>query len=337
VVFLTIAIPLKASGAWITVSWLVEGLALLWVAARLAPAQADGASETELAAAQASRALRPLAVGSLLLGFGGVCVHTILLADEPGLALWKKGTGSALAGIAVFAVAAWLALRSGPGSKGEEAETNWERIASSAFVLIDLTAALLTIRELLASWESTASHAPFRNVDFLSALIALAVFAGVIAVSLRLAKERPGESFWMNCAGGSTIAFNLTAVLTGVREIAAIWAGAAMTADEGLQQALAISAFLMLYGAALLAAGFLKRSGFLRWQALVLLVFSIFKTFFYDMRNLSQGYRVVSLLGLGSLLMAISFAYQKDWLHLREPAVTGESGAGRGADSEGVQ
>jgi uncharacterized membrane protein len=174
-------------------------------------------------------------------------------------------------------------------------------------------------------------------VDFLSALIALAVFAGVIAVSLRLAKERPGESFWVNCAGGSTIAFNLTAVLTGVREITAIWAGSSMTADEGLQQALAISAFLMLYGATLLAAGFWRRSGFLRWQALVLLVFSIFKTFLYDMRNLSQGYRVVSLLGLGSLLMAISFAYQKDWLHLREPAATGESGAGRGADSEGVQ
>ena len=35
VVFLTIAVPLKASGHWITVGWLVEGLALLWVAARL--------------------------------------------------------------------------------------------------------------------------------------------------------------------------------------------------------------------------------------------------------------------------------------------------------------
>ena len=39
------------------------------------------------------------------------------------------------------------------------------------------------------------------------------------------------------------------------------------------------------------------------------------------MRNLSQGYRVVSLLGLGALLMAVSFAYQKDWL---EPACDGE-------------
>jgi uncharacterized membrane protein len=49
-----------------------------------------------------------------------------------------------------------------------------------------------------------------------------------------------------------------------------------------------------------------------------LLVFTIFKAFLYDIRNLSQGYRVVSFLGLGALLLAISFAYQKDWLSLRE-------------------
>jgi uncharacterized membrane protein len=97
----------------------------------------------------------------------------------------------------------------------------------------------------------------------------------------------------------------------------------------GLQQALAISTFLMLYGAALLAIGFWRRSGFLRWQALLLLVFTIFKTFLYDMRSLSQGYRVVSFLGLGGVLLAISFAYQKDWLNLRksepEPTVNSEA------------
>ena len=64
---------------------------------------------------------------------------------------------------------------------------------------------------------------------------------------------------------------------------------------------------------------FWRRTAFIRWQALILLVFTIGKTFLYDMRNLSQGYRVVSFLGLGALLMTVSFAYQKDWLALREP------------------
>jgi uncharacterized membrane protein len=80
----------------------------------------------------------------------------------------------------------------------------------------------------------------------------------------------------------------------------------------------------------LLAVGFWKRSAFIRWQALLLLVYTIAKTFLYDMRNLSQGYRVVSFLGLGALLMAVSFAYQKDWLALRE--VESHSAANEGAE-----
>src|SRR5580658_2859746 len=35
VVFLTIAIPLKAHGRWLTIGWLVEGAAMLWIASRL--------------------------------------------------------------------------------------------------------------------------------------------------------------------------------------------------------------------------------------------------------------------------------------------------------------
>ena len=187
------------------------------------------------------------------------------------------------------------------------------------------------MRELLSSWSTNGRHAPFQSADFATALVGLAVFAGVVGVSLTLARAYTGVEFWTNCAALSTIAFNLVAVLTGVREISAIWdtsaASVAANVDAALQQALAISGFLMLYGATLLAVGFWRRSAFLRWQALLLLVFTIFKAFLYDMRNLSQGYRVVSFLGLGALLMAISFAYQKDWLNLRE-AQSGESSAG---------
>jgi uncharacterized membrane protein len=329
VVFLTIAIPLKASGHWITVSWLVEGLALLWVATRL-----GGETESE---AYASGTLRWLSMGSLLLGFGGVFFHIADLFHLSDLPLMNKGTGTALTGVAIFAAAAWLALRTSAASAvDKERGQIWAGIARAAFVLVALTAAMLTLRELLAnSWNWAVVHPPFQSADFFTALIGLAVFGGVIATSKRIAEERTGDDFWVGCAAVSTIAFNLIAVLTGVREISAIWAGAATgNEDAGLQQALAISAFLMLYGAGLLAVGFWKRSEFLRWHALVLLVFTICKTFLYDMRNLSQGYRVVSFLGLGAVLMTISFAYQKDWLNLRaaegkhEP--DGEHGSGPG-------
>jgi uncharacterized membrane protein len=200
----------------------------------------------------------------------------------------------------------------------------------------------MAVREVGTLWvfgDGGAQHVPLESADFWTAVMGLAIFAGVVAVSLRIARGHAEENFWMVCAAGSTIAFNAIAVLTGVREISAVWEGSAAgenAADAALKEALAISAYLMVYGAALLAVGFWRRSGFLRWQALGLLVFTIGKAFLYDMRDLSQGYRVVSLMALGALLMAISFAYQKDWLGLRAAALdeaVGDGVAGAGHEA----
>ena len=73
----------------------------------------------------------------------------------------------------------------------------------------------------------------------------------------------------------------------------------------------------MLYASALMTAGFLARSAFVRWQAVVLLTFSIAKVFLVDTSQLNQGFRVLSFLTLGVMLLVISFAYQRDWLALR--------------------
>jgi uncharacterized membrane protein len=238
IVFLTIAIPLKASGRWITVGWFAEAAALLWAAARLETAMADEAS------ASAHRILRSLAAAALALGFCGVLVQPIWFARPVQAAFFNGRFASALFGIAVLASAAWISL-----------------------------------------------HARHAN---------------------------EGEPTWRHIAAASIIALNLVAIVAGVRELNTIWGQTSLHSDAELQKALAISAFLMVYGAILLAVGFWKRTAFVRWQALILIVFTIAKTFLYDMRNLSQGYRVVSFLGLGALLMAVSFAYQKDWLSLRD-------------------
>jgi uncharacterized membrane protein len=326
VVFLTIAIPLKASGHWITVGWLMEGLALLWVASRLAANLAEAEEES-----YASGTLRWLGSAALALGFCGILTHEFGGLFVPADTYLNGNTGAALTAVAIFAAAAVLSLR----TNGLDSDHGWLSTASVAFAAIGVTAILLALRELLPG--TSGIHMPFQTADFAAALTGLAIFAGVIAVMQRLGRTHSDQEFWMNCAALSTIAFNLIAVLTGVREIVAIWTlfsdAAAGNVDAPLKEALAISAYLMLYGAALLAVGFWKRSAFLRWQALVLLIFSILKAFLYDMRSLSQGYRVASLLGLGALLMAISFAYQKDWLNLRQA----EKQADQQADAEGVQ
>ena len=195
IVFLTIAIPLKASGHWITVSWLVEGLALLWVATRLGDDEAED---------YAVRTLRWLAMGSLLLGLCGVAFH--IVGESFGVVppFLNKGTGTAMTGIAVFACAAWLTLRAAQKS----ASAAWPRIARETFGLIPAIAVMLSFREIF-SWDEWQPHSAFQNADFSTALLALAVLASMVAISLRIGRERPGEAFWASSAAGATIGFNL--------------------------------------------------------------------------------------------------------------------------------
>ena len=76
------------------------------------------------------------------------------------------------------------------------------------------------------------------------------------------------------------------------------------------------SALWMAYGAMLMIIGFVRRSAFVRWQALVLIAATIAKVFIYDVSELDRQYRIISFIVLGALLLAISFVYQRDWLKL---------------------
>jgi uncharacterized membrane protein len=330
IVFLTIAIPLKASGHWITVSWLIEGLALLWTSTRLSsqPSAQTGlppAPPPNREDAYAADTMRLLALATLILGFFNIVFQQLIRSFERDPGFFTISTMTALIGVAVYAGVTWIALRQ-PTQTPTHGRGMSFALRLSLFAIAGI-AFLLTWRDLLTAGLLDTyryrQHPAFASPDFFTALLGLSLFAGLIAASLRLARARPHSdaTLWPTTAAASTVAFNLLAVLIGLREISAIWANSPATdPDAVLQHSLAVSAFLMLYGAALLAIGFWRRSAFLRWQALILLTFTILKTFLYDMRSLSQGYRVVSFMGLGAVLMAISFAYQKDWLGLREPA-----------------
>lgn len=254
IVFLTIAIPLKASGHWITVSWLAEGTILLWVSARLAAA----GPVLDDSPAEAYRVLRILAVSALLLGLGGLLARTYWLDYSQPTAFLNHRFATALVGVTAFAAAAWIALHVRSGKQ----------------------------------------DGPF--------------------ITLKGRIKLNDSKTWLQIGGGSIIALNVVAVLAFVREIAAFWRYSVGNPEAELKQALATSAFLMAYGGGLLTIGFWKRTAFIRWQALLLIVFTIAKTFLYDMRSLSQGYRVASFMALGALLLAVSYAYQKDWLSLKD-------------------
>ena len=161
----------------------------------------------------------------------------------------------------------------------------------------------------------------FWNARLLLEMIGAATLATTAWLAWRAWRVRKiADEQWPGTAAVCFVTFNLLTVLAGVHEIFTYF-GVRATGDASLAEAFSISAWLMVYAAALLAAGFWRRMAFVRWQGLGLLVFTIGKVFLYDMHTLSSGYRILSVFGLGALLMTVSFAYQKDWLRLREDSI----------------
>jgi uncharacterized membrane protein len=106
--------------------------------------------------------------------------------------------------------------------------------------------------------------------------------------------------------------------------VRAVGHGYAQYAQVQLARDFSYSAIWLVYGAVLMAIGFRNRSSFVRWQSLILIAFTICKVFLYDVSQLGGSYRILSFIGLGAMLLGISFIYQRDWLGLsaRQPQRT---------------
>ena len=244
VVFLIIAIPLKTHGRWLTIGWLVEGAALLYLT-RFVP----------------QRLLRGLALIALGLG---LCALLLINPPASTTILFNARFGTYLAAIAVFAFTAFFALRSADVDDAQF-PFSWKVTAGTSVIIVNLLILIAVSLEIHSYWALRYSG------DFGSIY-------------------RRGLSYGYNYRTYETYT---------------------------MYEQFSYSAFFMLFGAILLILGFLRQSAFLRWQALILLAFAIAKVFLFDVSQLSQGYRILSFLGLGALLLCVSFAYQRDWLHLR--------------------
>lgn len=72
----------------------------------------------------------------------------------------------------------------------------------------------------------------------------------------------------------------------------------------------AMSAVWLLYSISLMAVGIYKRTKALRYTAIALFGLTIFKIFVADLSVLEQPYRIFSFIGLGVILLAVSYMYQ---------------------------
>jgi uncharacterized membrane protein len=163
------------------------------------------------------------------------------------------------------------------------------------------------------------------NARFATYLVAIAIMAGILGAGERFASEAEKPALRI-----AAIAFNLLALIAltleahdfFAREMAEFYrsnrgfGGYSPFQQIEFARNFTYSAIWLIYGAALMAFGFWRRTSFVRWQALALISFTIAKVFLFDSSSLGKGYRIVSFMALGVVLMAISYVYSRDWLKL---------------------
>lgn len=81
---------------------------------------------------------------------------------------------------------------------------------------------------------------------------------------------------------------------------------------------LILSLWWIAYGAVLIIGGAIGKNPLLRKLAIVVFGLSILKVFLYDVQSLDVGYRVVSFVVLGIILLSVSYAYHKNKAKITE-------------------
>jgi uncharacterized membrane protein len=244
VALITIAIPIRLDGHWITVGWLVEAGVLLWVADRI------GARFLHYLAAAA------LALGVVrLLAFDNFQVSTLLLNSR---------MATYLLAMVVLALLAWFSLKRFSLKRKEEFEFEFDRQLAAVAVLAVSALALVGLSREIGDYYARQMYSSLPRFTPWQARVA----AAANQQRLRIAEDFTYSALWM------------------------------------------------AYGALLMVIGFWRKSAFFRWQALFLIAATIVKVFIYDVSQLDRGYRILSFMILGVLLLAVSFVYQKDWLKL---------------------
>jgi uncharacterized membrane protein len=199
---------------------------------------------------------------------------------------------------------------------GVRAKSDFLRYFSVATLLLGIVRLLI--------WDNFHVETVIFNARFATYLVAIAVLAGIVAAGYKHAREP--EIPFVRVAG---VLLNVLALVALTLEVSDYFGRQMtdwyrthnvvvhdMTQQIIFQRNLGFSAIWLAYGAGLMIFGFWKASSFVRWQALVLIAFTIGKVFLSDVSQLQQGYRIVSFIALGVVLMGVSYVYHRDWLKL---------------------
>jgi uncharacterized membrane protein len=177
-----------------------------------------------------------------------------------------------------------------------------------AYALFVITAGqLLIFRTVLPASE----YRPILNERFL--VYAAGIVASYLAAYI-LYKNRGEYPEWSIPGSTLLIGANLLTIWLFSFEV---WnyfdrqQAAGLAGQSRSAQQLSLTALWAIYAVALLVVGIAGRWRQVRWWGMGLLALTIIKVFVYDVFALEQVYRIVAFVGLGILLLASAYLYQR--------------------------
>jgi uncharacterized membrane protein len=147
------------------------------------------------------------------------------------------------------------------------------------------------------------------NERFAMYLVMIGCFGGALWAAGQHAPAPGGNE--RIALGILAVAINVYALIAFSLELWDYYGRASTGLEANFAQHLALSALWTLYASGLIFLGVQRRSALLRWQALILFGVTAVKVFVYDLSFLERGYRIFSFLILGSVLLIVSFLYQR--------------------------
>ena len=259
-----------------------------------------------------------LALAALLVGLFTIGltfeIDRIVEAASPGITVWRPWQVKQMAWTVLWmvCVCGFLALsrRLEPDERLRPAWVDVPEIlallVAAKFLVVDTLLFRLMGRPALA--------APVANLQLLTAMF---VVGGLILVAYLMtrgpgeARDGSGRRQVLAVAGFLAV---LVVLWGGTLEIdrafeRLIAFGTTTLTDPRLAKQVAFSIYWSLFAVACVVAGFKFRVKGLRYFGLGLFAFTLLKVFLIDLGQVQRGYRVLSFLGLGLLLLGTSVLY----------------------------
>jgi len=145
------------------------------------------------------------------------------------------------------------------------------------------------------------------NTRAIGGLAVAAALAVCCALYIRYRDRLPPEERGLAVGFGTVAAALLWWLIS-----AEAWYGTGWRFRGGWEaQHSALSIAWTVYGAAMMAVGLVRRNTGLRLAAMAVFAITVAKVFVFDMAELGVEYRILAFMGLGAVLIAVSFGYQR--------------------------